>query len=255
MVVCNYLSCALLTLLLTVCFNSNGYAADELTAEERAAIERDNEQRELEAAINASYIDHRRESSVREGLQMQKAMAANIQEQQLKQEAADFERAIALSQQHHHDNATNSAAYVAEEDEQKDSDDEDLNAALALSMQQNTISASSAVAVAATAATAPKLSQAEIQRNERMKRFQAHPVQLSEDQLVDSAFEKEKNVIQNQIRDLEGINLKTIVQNRAEKLRQIDTKITELKEQLLNYTDRGRVAATKLRIKADLGKK
>jgi hypothetical protein len=165
MAVSSYVFRAFFTLLLTVSFSKNATASGfDLTPEELAIIERDNqerEQRELHAAMAASHHHHAAENVARERLQIEMALAADAHAQQLKQEADDLERALELSRESHRVPAAapTAAIYGAEEDE-------DLEAALALSMQPN------------TSAAAPELSEKERLRIERAKRFQSAPARF-----------------------------------------------------------------------------
>jgi hypothetical protein len=250
MAVSSYVFRAFFTLLLTVSFSKNATASGfDLTPEELAIIERDNqerEQRELHAAMAASHHDHVKKTSAAERLQIEMALAADAHAQRLKQEADDLERALELSRESHRVPAAapapapDTAIYSAEDD------DEDLEAALALSMESNV--------PAAAAVAAPELSERERVAQERAKRFQSVlPPVLSIDQQVDAAFEKEKNEIQNEIHRLESINLITAYpkpQDRPNARREIDARLTELRVNLQNYTQLGKATATKLRLKS-----
>lgn len=245
MAVSSYVFRAFFTLLLTVSFSKNATASGfDLTPEELAIIERDNqerEQRELHAAMAASHHDHVKKTSAAERLQIEMALAADAHAQRLKQEADDLERALELSRESHRVPAAapTAAIYATEEDE-------DLEAALALSMESNV--------PAAAAVAAPELSERERVAQERAKRFQSVlPPVLSIDQQVDAAFEKEKNEIQNEIHRLESINLITAYpkpQDRPNARREIDARLTELRVNLQNYTQLGKATATKLRLKS-----
>ena len=215
MAVSSYVFRAFFTLLLTVSFRENATASGfDLTPEELAIIERDNqerEQRELHAAMAASDHDHAAKNASRERLQIEMALAADAHAQRLKQEADDLERALELSRESHR-------------------------------------------VPAAAAVAAPELSERERVAQERAKRFQSVlPPVLSIDQQVDAAFEKEKNEIQNEIHRLESINLITAYpkpQDRPIARREIDARLTELRVNLQNYTQLGKATATKLRLKS-----
>ena len=215
MAVSSYVFRAFFTLLLTVSFRENATASGfDLTPEELAIIERDNqerEQRELHAAMAASHHDHAAKNAARERLQIEMALAADAHAQRLKQEADDLERALELSRESHR-------------------------------------------VPAAAAVAAPELSERERVAQERAKRFQSVlPPVLSIDQQVDAAFEKEKNEIQNEIHRLESINLITAYpkpQDRPIARREIDARLTELRVNLQNYTQLGKATATKLRLKS-----
>ena len=215
MAVSSYVFRAFFTLLLTVSFSKNATASGfDLTPEELAIIERDNqerEQRELHAAMAASHHDHVKKTSAAERLQIEMALAADAHAQRLKQEADDLERALELSRESHR-------------------------------------------VPAAAAVAAPELSERERVAQERAKRFQSVlPPVLSIDQQVDAAFEKEKNEIQNEIHRLESINLITAYpkpQDRPNARREIDARLTELRVNLQNYTQLGKATATKLRLQS-----
>jgi hypothetical protein len=247
-----------------VSFSENATAAGNfyLTEEERAFIEqerREQEERELHSAMAASRGDYATKNLTNERLQIEMALEADLKAQQLKQEADELEHALALSREpqsaryspsssafaraHPHHQTSSAAESYAKQSADGASDDEELAAALALSMQSN---------VPAEAAT-PPLSEKEKLRIERANRYQAAPpVVLSIDEQVESAFEKEMNEIENEIHRLESINLITAYpkpQDRPNARREIDSRLTQLRVNLQNYTQPGKVTATKLRLK------
>ena len=271
MAVSGYFYRAFFALLLTVSFGKNATASGfELTEEERAFIEQgqreqeEREEQELRSAMAASHHDHVKKTSAAERLQIEMALAADLQAQQLKQEADELEHALSLSRETHpapysasssafahtdpHHQAFSSSSSV---DDHATEEDEDLEAALALSMQPNT---SAAAPELSAAVAAPELSEKERLRIERAKRFQSAPsIVRSIDEQVDAAFEKEKNEIQNEIHRLESINLITAYpkpQDRPNARREIDARLTELRVNLQNYTQLGKATATKLRLKS-----
>ncbi|MEI7494014.1 MAG: hypothetical protein WCJ92_05400 [Alphaproteobacteria bacterium] len=263
MAVSGYFFRAFFVLLLMVSFGKNATAAgyfDDLTAEERAFIEqeqREQEERELHAAMAASHHDHAAKNAARERLQIEMALAADAHAQQLKQEADDLERALALSRETHPAPYSASSSAFAHTDPRHQAfsssssvddhateEDEELAAALALSMKSNV--------PAAAAVAPPQLSEREL-RMERMKHFQAPSVVRSIDEQVESTFEREKREIENEIHRLESINLMTAYpkpQDRPNARREIDARLTELRSNLQNYTQLGKITATKLRLKS-----
>ena len=287
MTVSGYFFRAFFTLLLTVSFSENATASGfDLTPEELAFIEQEQraqEEREMHAAMAASRSEYAAKKQYDESRQIEKAVAADLYAQRLKQEAEDYERALALSREthpapysppssayspsrsafahgHHHQSPSAAEETYARQNAHSDgeSDDEELAAALELSMQRN-VPAEAAVAVAApelsaaaeapVAATAQNLSERARMAQERARSYQsAPPVALSIDEQVESTFEREKREIENKIRDLESLKLGQ--RYGSNERRSTDARLNKLTINLQDYLIPSKITATKLRLKS-----
>ena len=278
MTLSGYFFRAFFTLLLTVSFSENATASGfDLTPEELAFIEQgqreqeQREQRELQAAMAASRSEHAAKKQYDESRQIEMAVEADLYAQQLKKEAEDYERALKLSREsqpvpysppssayspsrsefaraypHHQAPSAAEEPYAKQSaDLDGESDDEvALNEALALSMQPNT---SVAAPELSAAVAAPALSERERMAQERARRYQSAPsVALSIDEQVESTFEREKREIENKINRLESIKL--VQRYGSPAWKGTNTELTQLRADLQNYTEPGKITATKLRL-------